>query len=201
MLSNTLPKPSKVYFQPWVGSQYGTTDRLRLLILGESHYGPKASGKEFTITLTREYANYEWNHMFWTNIMQAVDGKHYWEIDRKTFWEKVAFYNYIQEVVADNARVAPTTAMLANAVEPFWEVLNQLAPTHILVFSKRLWENLPTIWEQGPMIDFGDKVRETRKYPIAGRYALTTWLPHPSYGFSARYWHSLISKFLALDTA
>jgi hypothetical protein len=113
----------------------------------------------------------------------------------------VVFYNYVQEVVAENAGIAPTAIMWANAVEPFWEVLNQLAPTHILVLSKRLWENLPPEGESGPVIEFDGQARETWKYPVAGRCALATWLPHPSYGFSAKSWHPLISKFLSLNSA
>jgi hypothetical protein len=89
IMSTTLPKPSKVYFQPWIGSRYGSPLEIKLLILGESHYGPKTLRPDFTIALTREYANYDWNHRFWTNIMQAVDGRRHWEINQLPPAERV----------------------------------------------------------------------------------------------------------------
>lgn len=197
-MSTVLPKYRKVYFQPWVGLKYGKISGTKLLILGESHYGPNNAGRNYTISETLRYVNGE-NHRFWTNIMQAVDGRSYWDIDRKTFWEKVAFYNYIQEIVADSSGVLPEDTMYKNAVEPFREVLNQLTPTHILVCSKRLWNQLPPDGEQGPVIDSDGHTYETWKYPIVGRYSLATCIKHPSYFFTAKDWHSCILKFFLLN--
>ncbi|MDA8090569.1 MAG: hypothetical protein M0Z61_10195 [Nitrospiraceae bacterium] len=180
---------SKIYFKPWVGRNYGKTNGIRLLILGESHYGPKESKSDFTQQLTKAYVNHEWNHRFWTNIMQVIDGRKYWEIDRDVFWSEVAFYNYIQEPVAETAGVAPSPDMWAIAEEPFLEVLPLLKPTHIVVLSKRLWKNMTSKGERGDDLSVNKVERETRLFPYEGGFARATWLPHPSYGFSANEWH------------
>lgn len=184
-----------VYFKPWVGSCYGK-EKVKLLILGESHYADRKPSPTFTIDLTREYANGEWNHRFWTQIMQVVSGKRHWEIDRKEFWSNYAFYNYIQDVVAESASVAPTQKMIQAAHRPFFGVIEELKPSHILVLSKRLWESLPSDGEPGEPIHIGNQERETWTYSVAGNQSKATWLPHPSYGFSAPKWHPWVVKFL-----
>lgn len=185
------------YFDPWIGSNYDTHGD-RLLVLGESHYGPDSIPANFTRVLTQKYVNREWSHRFWTNIMQVVSGRPHWEIDRAEFWGRVAFYNYVQQPVSETAGVAPTSEMFAASKAAFFSVLDGLRPKTILVLSKRLWENLPP--EGGPSqeIQGGDVSRETWVYPFSGGKALATWLPHPSYGFSWRRWHPLV---LALRAA
>lgn len=182
-----------VYFKPWVGSQF-SRENPKLLILGESHYADRKPSPRFTIELTREYANGEWNHRFWTQIMQAVSGKAHWEVDRKEFWERYAFYNYIQSVVADSAGVGPTQEMIQEARIPFFQVLDNLRPDHILVLSKRLWDALPSDGQQGNPLRIGEEERETWIYPFSGGQAIASWLPHPSYGFSAPQWHPWIKE-------
>jgi len=186
---------NKVYFRPWVGKKFGNKQGKRLLILGESHYG--SIGRDSTIVWTREYIQQKWNHRFWTNIMQVVDGRRYWEIDREDFWAKVAFYNYIQEPVGETPGIKPSEEMLERAKEPFFEILNHLKPFHILVLSKRLWENMTFNKDsQGAKLNLNGEERETWIYSYDGGSAKATWLPHPSYYFSAQNWHPWVLEFL-----
>ena len=185
------------YFEPWVGSNYGTNDD-RFLVLGESHYGPASMPANSTRVLTQEYADGAWSHRFWTNIMQVVNGQPHWKMDRAEFWSRVAFYNYVQQPVAETAGVAPTSEMFMASKEAFFLVLDSLRPKTILVLSKRLWENLPSEGKPGQEIRCGDVSRETWVYPYSGGQALAAWLPHPSYGFRWRRWYPCV---LALRAA
>lgn len=187
-----------VYFKPWVGRQYAKGN-VKLLLLGESHYAPPAAMKpspSFTINLTRDYMNEKWTHRYWTQIMQVVSGKRHWEIDRPIFWHKYAFYNYIQDVVADSSGVLPTKQMIESARIPFFKVLEKLKPTHLLVLEKRLWDYLRSNGKRGDDLIVGNQERDTWRYMTTGGEVKATWLPHPSYGFSAPKWHPWVAEFL-----
>lgn len=179
------------YFEPWVGSNYGTNDD-RLLILGESHYGPASMPGNSTKTLTQEYVDEKWNHRFWTNIMQVVNGQPHEEIDRAEFWRRVAFYNYVQQPVAETPGVAPACEMFTASKAAFFSVLDSLKPKAILVLSKRLWENLPSEGRPSQEIRCPDGSRESWVYAYNGGEALASWIPHPSYGFAWREWHPYV---------
>lgn len=190
---------SLAYFEPWIGRNYETNGE-RLLILGESHYGPPSLPGNFTKVLTQEYADRLWNHRFWTNIMQTVRGQTHWNIDRAEFWGNVAFYNYVQQPVAETAGVAPTSEMFESSKEAFFSVLESLKPKTILVLSKRLWVNLPPEGRSGQDICSGVVSRGTWIYPYKGAEALAAWIPHPSYGFNWQNWHPWVDALRAASS-
>jgi len=117
------------------------------------------------------------------------------QVNKQAFWDKYALYNYIQDVVAGSAGIAPTKQMIESARIPFFEVLAKHKPTHLLVLSKRLWEYLPSNGEKGDDLIVGNQKRDTRLYPITGGTVKATWLPHPS-RFSASKWHPWVAEFL-----
>ena len=95
------------FYKPWIGETYEDS-MPRLLILGESHYGPDASREDATIMLTKDYMSGEMNRAFWTNTMNVVRGQSGSAIeDRQTFWNQVAFYNFVQTAAGPTARIAP----------------------------------------------------------------------------------------------
>lgn len=190
-----LKNIAEPYFTPWVGANYAASEE-RLLILGESHYGEESMPGNSTITLTQEYVDEKWTHRFWTSTMQVICGQPHWELDRKEFWQSVAFYNYVQQPVAETAKVAPTAEMFSLSREAFFSVLSQLAPKKILVLSNRLWENMPTDGLPGPHLSYGEDTRETLLYQYEGGQALACWVPHPSYNFSWPQWHPMIKALL-----
>lgn len=185
-----------VYFKPWVGRNYNKQVNPRLLVLGESHYDPVGLPQDFTITFVREYTQDERNHPFLTNIMQVVEGKKHCEIDRDAFWSGIAFYNYIQEPAAKTPRRAPTEEMWQRAEQPFFEVLDSLKPTHVLVLSRRLWDNMSDRGSEGKQIQWKGEPRDTWMIPFQDGVTKATWLRHPSSGFSAPAWNPLVAKFL-----
>ena len=66
-------------------------------------------------------------------------------MDKSEFWERVAFYNYVQ-TFSSAARVRPSPEAWGDhvAVEAFQEVLDVLEPDRILVLGKDLWRSLPS---------------------------------------------------------
>jgi len=111
----------------------------------------------------------------------VVEGKGHSEIVRIAFWSRVAFDNYIQEIVSDSLGVAPSEEMWKRAEEPFFEVLDHLKSTYILILSKRLWENMGSRGKYGKMISVNGYTRDTWIYDYQGGAAYATWIRHPTY--------------------
>ena len=80
---------------------------------------------------------------------------------------------------------------MENAVVAFYEVLEELQPTHVLALGDRLWQSLPEGDVVAPVF-FGANQRERRLY-LGGISA--TSMPHPSY-CSPPEWHPLVDAFL-----
>lgn len=185
-------------FDPWVGRDYGADlNRERLLVLGESHYGPANMPTNSTITLTQQYVQGKFRHRFWTNIMQVVTGRPYWTIDREAFWNGIAFYNYVQMPVGEGPGIAPTSEMFALSEPRFLDVLRETSPNVLLVLSKRLWVNIPRgFGQQGPTMGLAQIERETWIYSATQGSVLASWIPHPSYGFSWRRWNPCVQDLI-----
>lgn len=208
-------------FNPWVGCNYqdGFAGGPRLLILGESHYGlHNAGNRGLTQTLTCEYAHGEWDHRFWTGIMQTVVGHTRAETDqgvciqhinggpviamnRESFWRSVSFYNYIQELLPGPGQAPPAPAWQA-ARPAFEAVLEALEPQALLILGVRLWNNLP-----GPTPDSGhqDHIYGPLHAGEVNGHAWVYQLPnghevlaagtyHPSCpGFNWQVWHPVVT--------
>lgn len=196
-----------VHFEPWIGDKYHSQDR-RILILGESHHHDPADKpdnleKEGGLTkfMVQEYITGESGPQFkfWTNFMQAITGKKQWEIDRKDFWSKHAFYNYIQEPLA-GPRKAPSPVMWREAWEPFCQIVDELKPTHILVMGKRLWNEIPQDGgREGKTIVVNGNPWQTWYFPCKackGGEVVSTYIHHPCSAFSSEKWHQFIKAFL-----
>lgn len=140
---------SKVRFQPYIGEFYNDSRYgIRLLVLGESHYDDDYSaGSDFTSYVVDQNAFVAGTSFFTklTKLLKGTDAD-LTEEDRVEAWKHIAFYNYVQEIVGDTARISPTTEMWEAAREPFEEVVNRLKPNVILVLGVNLWNqmyNLP----------------------------------------------------------
>jgi len=118
-------------FDPWIGSKYNNTrlNWIKLLIIGESHYGKKETERRET---TKEIA---WNlgqinrHQYYTIIAKLELGFGKGNIRnevRADFWDCVAFSNYIQEFVADDpkARARPTEKMWYEAIKAVVDIID-----------------------------------------------------------------------------
>jgi|SRR5579885_2739419 len=184
-----------VYFFPWVGKNYGTASR-RLLILGESHYGDDDESQDFTRRLTKEIVRGHTTGRFWTQIAQTLTGKSRWDIDRKEFWNSVSFYNYVQEIVGGAARIAPTAEMFHRSESAFFEVLDQLKPTHLIATGRRLWYQMPRLVDENLKFYVAGQPYQYGEYSREWGRVLAMGIKHPSTAFNSCHWHPVVSAFL-----
>ncbi|MHA2811633.1 hypothetical protein [Vibrio campbellii] len=143
---------TNIKFKPWVGSNYTTNNfGARILILGESHYGsPEDEYEDYTIDVVKMWGQ-ENRLAFFTKIAKTLlnyDSSDYLnEHERYALWENVSFYNYVQAIVGEDARIRPTGEMWQKSEVAFREVIERLDPQIIIVLGKELSDNLPVIPE------------------------------------------------------
>jgi hypothetical protein len=133
-----------LFFEPWVGPQYRSAglDRCRLLILGESHYGSEKWDPpgEFTRAVIKRWAIDGPTGRFFTVTCRLVRGGEIPSVEQRTsFWNSVAFFNYVQDWVGEQPRDRPKPEQWAKSAEPFRRVLRELQPHAILVLGQDLW--------------------------------------------------------------
>jgi len=141
-----------VRFTPWIGSKYAAGNRfgLRVLVLGESHYGdPQADNTGITPFVVRNYGMPLGGGPFFAKtvkVLLQMDGTvGLTAKDRAETWEHVAFYNYIQEIVGDGPRQRPTHEMWLAAERPFLEVVEALRPNVVLALGRELERRMPAL--------------------------------------------------------
>ena len=141
---------SEVKFKPWIGDRYSDAELygLKILLVGESHYGDEPDDYSKSTTDVVRWIGQDKRYGFFTKISNLLlNSGHEWLSDKERydFWNKVAFYNYIQELAGKEARIRPTQGMWKNAVKPFLEVCKELAPDLIVFFGKELSDYIPKI--------------------------------------------------------
>ncbi|SHO23031.1 Putative uncharacterized protein [Moritella viscosa] len=141
-----------IVFKPWIGSNY-TSNKFgaRILVLGESHYGsPEDEYEDYTVDVVKMWGQ-ENRLAFFTKIAKTLlnyDSSNYLnEHERHTLWENVSFYNYVQAIVGEGARIRPSDEMWKKSEVAFQEVIERLDPQIIIVLGMELAENLPKIPE------------------------------------------------------
>ncbi|WP_196768932.1 hypothetical protein [Xanthomonas arboricola] len=170
-------------FHPWIGPNYQVLgfSGHRILILGESHYGmPEDESPSFTVECIEGMAKAKHGHSFFTKtakiFLERESGVPLTQSERSNFWDRVAFFNYIQCFPSKTARTRPTPAMWKFASTVFPLVIQELQPTFVLVLGNALKQNLPEI-----------KTKATFFY-----------VPHPSsFGFRPQEWRPQVLSALA----
>jgi hypothetical protein len=118
------------------------------LILGESHYCDTAPEyAAFTVEKVRELGQGQKKRFtFFTKTQRLITGGRgsLPRASREDFWERVAFYNFVQSFLP-RPGVKPTEAMWIAAREPFLATLTDLAPEAVLILGDRLRDNLPEV--------------------------------------------------------
>lgn len=137
-------------FDPWVGSRYASEGigGKRLLILGESHYGGSdCEYPAFTSEVIRDMALQKSRLSFFSRVLRLVMGGRgeLSDAERSEFWERVAFYNYVQSSPGDEPRCRPSPEMWEAAAEPLLHTLRELTPDVMLVLGFELQSYLPPI--------------------------------------------------------
>lgn len=210
---------STVKFRPWIGENYEKPlnvmlrkNRVRLLVLGEAHYGPKKNNQsEFTNKMVCGAINGVYSFRFITQIGQSLSGESRLDMGEENFrkvWNDIAFYNYIQQIVGENARTKPTHKMSVDAIEPFLSVLQTLKPTHVWVCGHRLWHhclpndaeaiNYDGAYEERGKIKVPGYTAAIGAYTVRGVRSIVFRTYHPSYSkFSWKTVHEVLKKILS----
>lgn len=170
-------------FKPWVGAKYGTPHNRfnrRILVLGESHYGPAGTEHpDTTIEVVTYFTQGGARHSFFTKIAKVLLG-----LDEKSGWlepelladvfDNVAFYNYVPRFAGDYARQRPSSELWEAGQAPFHSVLENLRPDLVIVLGKALDHYVPEL------------PSGIRRCPIQ----------HPSTGFSYTEWGPKVAAAL-----
>jgi hypothetical protein len=188
-------------FHPVEGRLYSSSSfKLRLMILGESHYWWQECPENLSCTTWEAIRRGFHSHRFWTAIASLFPQEEH-------FWKNVLFYNYVQHLL-EGPGVRPSKEMwLSTAtVDGFKEVLEVYRPNRILVLGKTLWRNMAGSNEQFPneppfaeerfrlsgrlfVRSLQNSERYACWYPVGrGQFALTAPIFHPRYpkGFVPR---------------
>jgi hypothetical protein len=179
------PAKSAIFFQPWVGNQYFKQDgsHPRILLLGESHYyrNDRDDPCQLTIEVVKSYVYDCEKYRFFTIASKICSGEHLEDKKKQELWERISYYNYIQEPVGENPRDRPSAAMWGNSLPAFKEVLNLLKPNIVLMLGKALWNNFPEGYGSAlGEICINGSTRLIWQLPYEGGNALSTWVYHPS---------------------
>ena len=193
-----------VKFIPWVGSQYAEGIKgKRVMVLGESHYCAHESDAvpQLTINIIHHILNPDSEHEgfmnTYTKFGRALAGKGLYDKDRAEVWNSVLFYNYVQVPISE-ARKAPEKQDFVDAESPFFTVMEQYRPDCVIVWGKRLYNNLPRKGYQTENLKLSDgKTIETWAYELdSGHKVHLLPITHPSAAFTPDYWHEAIMRFV-----
>jgi hypothetical protein len=190
---------SAIKFLPWVGVDYEAHPGWpgKLLLLGEAHYADSDNQPN----LTREVIERQWNgetYPYFTRLAQVMTGKPHVAIDKEQFWSSVAFYNVIQRIVAQTARVPPSEDQWDEGQRVFPEIIDILEPDYIIVTADRLWSKLPEWSYSDPLLFEGRPWQTCSSTTSSGHSFRATYIHHPSSGGFGSYqrWHALVRAFL-----
>jgi hypothetical protein len=137
----------KVKVAPWVGDKYSNPDLFpyRTAILGESNYTtPEIFNPGLVVECVRCHLNENDDpnfSRFATKIRRLAfaEGS---SVSPEAFWNNVAFYNLVQELVGEKARERPTEEMWRSSVVAFDEFVEKLRPQRLWVLGKANWQHL-----------------------------------------------------------
>jgi hypothetical protein len=203
-----MAETTALHYWPWKGNRYraGYRDSLRLLILGESHYGDDDPGA--TERWTKEHCQ-KCPERFWTHVEQVVVGFPVQDSDdRQAFWDSVAFSNIVQDV-QDRPGTQISERSWKRAREAFCDLIGLLRPDLIFVFSRTAWGKIPDDQEY-PGSRYLPDVRspysandQAYLYEIEPGYrVLAGCFNHPrSPGVSRAVWHAWAEQLLLTRSA
>lgn len=187
----------KIIFAPYVGPRF-TASLVRLLLLGESHYGelePGEDPREGTRTVVRKWQTREWAIRYLTIGARIITGLKAWEIDRQTVFAEAAFYNFVQ-TLQPTVRHRPTWEQARASWDAFREVLDACDPTHVLATGTGfLWSNMPPSDRLAGEIELAGAVLPRREYRTPSGHAASIVIPHLSRASAPR-WHGPVRTFL-----
>lgn len=200
-----MPTTSDPHFLAWMGRSYcqGISDGIRLLVLGESHYGnPHEAERLMTRKVVEDQLLGTSRQGFLTTLHRLVreatePGRGSSEI---SFWNQVAFYNYVQELVGPKSRIRPSRQAWQRSAPAFVQQLEQLQPHAVLVCGRALWDHLKEVdgLTGAPEVDAANADISTCTLLIRGRaVGVAAPINHPSSrGFRRERWRPIVTTLL-----
>lgn len=192
-----------VHYVPFIGADYfdglridGLRSRVRLLLVGESHYEdegltPKES-REYTLTHFGQFVDVgkdlSEDKTFFRRIgaLPTLNEAPEREEVAKT-WRCVAFTNFLQGSVGGKAADRPTGAHWKNGEPALKEIVNRLQPDTVLFVSKSVWNRVECgRYVEGVQINAERTPRRLWLMPHGTGDALCTWVYHPSWNFETQ---------------
>ena len=177
---------------PWIGEKYATPNLFpfRLAILGESNY---TSADNFHSQLVIECVrchlgkNDDGNFSrFATKIKRLAFIE---AVEANEFWNNVAFYNFVQELVGESARQRPTDEMWQESIPAFYEFLEEVRPQRLWVLGKANWMNLLS------HVSHTQVDSHTILLPV-DRGIIASYTNHPSSSFKYSDWRPVVQRLL-----
>jgi hypothetical protein len=197
--------------QPWVGRHYpkGILG-AKLLLVGESHY-KKDEGRDENRTREIIQSVLDGGRIpFYTKVADLFAQP------PESFFDHVAFYNYLQEVLEGPKQpLSHAQRILKEDQELFIATLQKLRPERVLILGKTNWRYLPSKYpddlkrilcsESRLPLSLPGRLRPSEKNAYwyqtrGGHWALVGAISHPSApGFSTKHWHRWVRKFMEFE--
>lgn len=128
-------------YKPWKGRRYSSLGYggLKLLVLGESHH----QDYDRNAALRWTQAHIAKPSMFWSTIEEIVVGRRLLtEADRREFWESIAYTNVVQTTMR-TSKHRPNESDWRRSRQWFCEIVREVKPEVVFLFSTALWTRLP----------------------------------------------------------
>ena len=214
-----------VKFIPWVGPEYeygirgfdnnghiiyGTKENpgIKVAVLGDSHYCANQSEAVKPITnpvikdLLQKESEFEQYKNTYTKFIKSFTGyiDEFTNDSKIEAWHHILFYNYVQEAM-ERPRQSPSEKQFSEAQIPFFEILEKNSPDVIIVWGKRLYNNLPQCGKQYPDLDLTPDLgngcsMEIWAYEVKGKWIPIIAINHPSGAYSYKKWATAIRCFI-----
>jgi hypothetical protein len=183
-----------VKFHPYLGKQYGTDNEFKMpfLLLGKKHYNVNKDPVTpiFTDVVVAKHISGVHRQGYLALVTQAIQGDSLNPNAEQSFWNSIAFYNYIQDMM-NNPTEEPTQQMWSAAESAFDEVVSTLKPACILVIGQGLFHRLPGL--RNGEFECGGKTIYTRIYQSVNIGAINS--PQGN-AYDPMGWHPVINAFL-----
>ena len=181
-----------VKVQPWIGENYHGPKVIpyRTLILGESNYtAPERFSKNLVVNCVRTHLgrNDDPNFSRFATKVRRLVCRSKGALQREVFWNDVAFYNFVQVLVGQAARVRPTGKMWYESVAAFDEIIETIQPQRIWVLGKENWRKFLRHIEHRRIDPYVVELRGS---------VLASYTNHPSSAISYDQWSPVVARLL-----
>lgn len=136
----------------WIGDEYGR-DRRRILVLGESWYGPVEPLEDYVPRwCRRELNDYMFARLF--NVASGSNTSKAGYARRREWWDRIAFCNFVAGSVGATRADRPIVADFVGAAKGLGEILGRVAPRGVWVVGKeQAAYSLPVVRSFGAAVE------------------------------------------------